>query len=97
MPLPRVEGRSSGNGKQAELKSQPTITLPAAHAQASTLGLPPEILGEWHLELSRRLDRATALVSLGLPDPGFDLLTEEIHRFNRACLACAAAPRRAAA
>ena len=96
-PLPRVEGRSSGNEKQADLKSQPTITLPASCVQASTLGLPPEILGELYLELSRRLARAEVLLLLSLPDPGFDLLTEEIHRFNQACLAHAAAPRRAAA
>jgi hypothetical protein len=94
-PLPRVEGRSSGVEKQAELKSQPTITLPAAPAQASTL--PPEILIEWAAELSRRFDRATALIALGLPDPGFALLVEEIHDFNRACLVCAASPRRKAA
>ena len=49
MPLPRVRGRSSGVEKQADLKSQPTITLPDSRAQASTLGLPPEILGEWCL------------------------------------------------
>ena len=96
-PLPRVDGRSNGVEKQADLKSQPTITLPASRVQASTL--PPEFLCQWYFELSRRLDRATALIALGLPDPGFDLLTEEIHDFNREWLgrACGAPRRRKAA
>lgn len=93
MPLPRVEGRSSGGESQVELKSQATITLPASRTQqASTLT--PALLCEWALELRRRLDRAEALVFLGLPDPSFALLAEEIHSF-KACLP--ASPRRAAA
>ena len=83
MPLLRVEGRSSG--EQADLKSQPTITLPDALAQASTLT--PALLIEWWVELRRRLERATALVSLGLPDPGFKLLAQEIAAFNQTCQA----------
>jgi hypothetical protein len=55
----------------------------------------PAILLEWWAELDRRLARAAVLVSLGLPDVGFDLLAEEIHAFNQACLARPASPRRA--
>jgi hypothetical protein len=54
-------------------------------------------LMEWQDELLRRLRRAEVLLSLGAPDPGFELLAEEIHRFKLACLAHAASPRRAAA
>jgi hypothetical protein len=92
-PLPRVEGRSSGDDRQRE-KSQPTITLPASGAQASAL-MTPALLIAWWVELVRRLDRATALVELGLPDLSFHLLAEEIHRFNQACRA--SSPRRAPA
>jgi hypothetical protein len=87
MPLPRVEGRSSGDERQSELKSQPTFTVPAAHTQASTLGLTPALLIEWWVELERRLTRAELLLSLGLPDVGFHLLVEEVHGFNQACRA----------
>ena len=45
----------------------------------------PELLAEWWAELRRRLDRAEALVFLALPDPGFQSLAEEIHRFCQAC------------
>jgi hypothetical protein len=94
---PEEEGRSSGDERQAELKSQPTITLPAARAQASTRAMTPPILAEWWVELQRRLARSELLLSLGLPDAAFDLLAEEIHQFNKACLARAASPRRATA
>jgi hypothetical protein len=78
MPLSHVEGRSSGY--EREIKSQETITPDDPPAQA----LPPECLAEWCLELKRRLARAEALAYLGLPDAGFALLAEEIHRFSRA-------------
>lgn len=53
------------------------------------------ILAEWWVELQRRLARSELLLSLGLPDVGFDLLAEEVHRFNQACRA--ASSRKAAA
>jgi hypothetical protein len=40
------------------------------------------LLAEWRQELQRRLARARALVCLGLPDPGFELLAVEIYRFK---------------
>ncbi len=40
------------------------------------------LLAEWQGELQRRLARARVLVSLGLPDPGFDLLAYEIMRLR---------------
>ena len=56
---------------------------------------------EWHNELQRRLARAQVLVSLGVPDPSFELLMFEVYRL-RAQLIAAGAPitgldRRAAA
>jgi hypothetical protein len=42
----------------------------------------PAVNIEWHQELQRRLARAEALVHLGLPDPGFDLLQFEIMRYR---------------
>lgn len=50
------------------------------------------LLAEWQGELQRRLARARVLVSLGLRDPGFDLLAIEIMR-----LKAASSKRRAAA
>ena len=64
------------------------------HTQVSTL--PPELLLEWAAELSRRLDRATALIALGLPDPGFDLLPKRFTDLIELS-GHAAAPRRKAA
>ena len=49
-------------------------------------------LAEWQSELQRRLIRAEQLVFLGLPDPGFDFLAYEIHRF-KACRAVAVSQR----
>ena len=89
-PPPAREGEGGG-GKVAST-GRLLLTPNAPLNQVSTL--PPEILLEWAAELSRRLDRATALIALGLPDPGFDLLTEEVHQFKcKSCLAYAAAPR----
>ena len=42
-----------------------------------------EICEEWLTELKRRLRRSVALLDHGLPDPGFNLLAQEIHRFRK--------------
>jgi hypothetical protein len=91
MQPPLLMDRGGAETEKSDSFGRPFIKQPVWFPQA------PEVLGEWYLELHRRLDRATALVSLGLLDPGFDLLTEEVHRFNQSCLAYAASPRRAAA
>jgi hypothetical protein len=47
------------------------------------------ILAEWHLELRRRISRAGVLLNNGLPDPGFNLLAQEVHAFHEAARAFA--------
>lgn len=94
-PRPRVEGRGSGDKEKQAEKSQRTFGLPDARTQASAL--PPALLIAWWAELRRRLDRAEALLFLGLPDVGFDLLSDEIHRFRQACRDAALTGRRAVA
>jgi hypothetical protein len=90
---PPPSEREGGGGNVAST-GRLLLTPNTSHKQQA---LTPALLMEWREELRRRLDRATALVELGLPDSGFDLLSEEVHRFNRACLAYAASPRTAAA
>ena len=41
-----------------------------------------EICEEWLTELKRRLRRSVALLDHGLPDPGFNLLAQEINLFT---------------
>jgi len=43
---------------------------------------PRFIAEEWLSELRRRLHRSALLLDHGLPDPGFDLLAEEIRLFK---------------
>ena len=95
MKPPPSRDEREGGGEISGYNGRPVVTPNTSRTQVSTL--PPEILAEWGLELSRRLARAKALLSFGLPDPGFDLLAEEIHQFNQTCLAFAAAPQKAAA
>jgi hypothetical protein len=40
----------------------------------------------WCVELDRQLRRARALLEIGIDDPGFEFLEDEIYRFNQARL-----------
>ena len=81
MKPPPAPSEGEGGGEISGYNGRSVVTPNAPRNQVLT----PALLMEWWQELERRLARATALVSLGLPDAGFRFLAEEIHRFNQAC------------
>ena len=91
-PVPAVAGNRPRKLDRLGGTTTSVVTPPARLNQV----LAPAVLMEWAVELDRRLRRSWALLDIGLPDPGFELLEEEVFRFNQVCLARTISGRAAA-